>query len=155
LCNKGFHFCENPFDVFGYYAPSNSRFCIVEGVNVSDEKESDSKKCSKKLTVNAEIGLFGLIKAGVEYIIEKVDFDNAKESNTGYQSAATNTGYNSVAMACGYKSKARAVKGSAIVVCERDDDSNLVAIKAAIIDGVILKENTFYFLVNGEFVEEV
>ncbi|MHB8871610.1 MAG: DUF7666 domain-containing protein, partial [Candidatus Doudnabacteria bacterium] len=76
-------------------------------------------------------------------------------TNTGNQSAATNTGNNSVAIACGYKSKARAAKGSAIVVCERDDDYNLVAIKAAIIDGVVLKENTFYFLVNGEFVEEV
>ena len=200
LCSKGFHFCENPFDVFSYYSPSDSRFCTVDGLNTSDEKESDSKRCSKKLKINAEIGLSGLINAGVEYIIEKVDFKNDKESNTGsysaatntgsysaatntgsysaatntgnhsaatntgYQSAATNTGNHSaatvsdggsVAVVIGYKSKAKAKKGSAIVVCERDDNMNLINIKAAIIDGNILKEDTFYFLSNGEFVEEI
>ena len=30
LCKKGFHFCENPHDVFTYYTPGESRFAIVE-----------------------------------------------------------------------------------------------------------------------------
>ena len=92
-------------------------------------------------------------------------------TNTGFQSAATNTGNYSaatntgdrsaavvngecaVAIATGKRSKAKANLGSAIVICERDDNYNLIGIKAAIIDGENLKPDTYYTLVNGEFVE--
>ena len=78
-------------------------------------------------------------------------------TNTGDYSAATNTGKDSVAIATGYDSKAKACKGSAIVVCERGKWNGntypLIAIKAASLDGELLKENTFYKLVGGEFVE--
>jgi hypothetical protein len=84
-------------------------------------------------------------------------------TNTGNWSAATNTGNwsaaavggnGSVAIATGYESKAKANVGSAIVVCERDDNYNLIGIKAAIIDGKNLKADTYYTLINGEFIEE-
>jgi len=74
-------------------------------------------------------------------------------ASSGYGSTAIVEGKNSVAVATGYNSKAKAVKCSAIVVCERDENYNLLAIKSAIIDGVFLKENTFYTLYNGEFKE--
>ena len=97
LCHKGFHACENPMDVFGYYAPADSRYCEVD-LDATDERDSDdTKRVGKKIKLTAEIGLPGIIKAGVEYILEKVDFENAKESNTGDYSAATNTGYQSAA----------------------------------------------------------
>ena len=89
--------------------------------------------------------------------------DQSAATNTGNWSAATNTGYRSaaavggngsVAIATGYESKAKANVGSAIVVCERDDNYNLIGIKAAIIDGKNLKADTYYTLINGEFIEE-
>ena len=30
LCNSGFHFCEHPLDVLGYYPPDCSRFAEIE-----------------------------------------------------------------------------------------------------------------------------
>ena len=75
-------------------------------------------------------------------------------TNTGDQSAAAVGGNGSVAIATGYESKAKANVGSAIVVCERDDNYNLIGIKAAIIDGKNLKADTYYTLINGEFIEE-
>ena len=83
-------------------------------------------------------------------------------TNTGEYSAATNTGCcsaatveekNSVAIVTGYGSKAKGVKGSWIVCTERDKNYNILCVKATEIDGEKIKENTFYTLKNGDFVE--
>ena len=74
-------------------------------------------------------------------------------SNTGYRSAASVEGTASVAMASGRESKAKACEGSAIVLCNYDDDGNLRHIKSAIVgDGI--KADTWYMLNDaGEFEE--
>ena len=92
LCNCGLHFCENPLDVFNYYAPADSRYASVEADKVDGETSNGSKRVAKQLKINAEIGLPGLIKESVEYIKEQVNWDDDKISNTGNGSAATNTG---------------------------------------------------------------
>ena len=92
-CNNGFHACEFPLDVFNYYAPGgNSRYCTVTQSGVTDKEKGDSKVASSKIHIETEIGLDGIIKAGVKFILDKVNWKNQKESNTGDQSAATNTG---------------------------------------------------------------
>ncbi len=91
ICDTGFHACENPLDVFGYYAPADSRYCEVE-LDANDQKSDDSKRVGKKISIKAEIGIAGIIKAGVEYIKDQVNWDDDKKSNTGNCSAATNTG---------------------------------------------------------------
>ena len=96
ICHKGFHACENPMDVFGYYNPADSRYCEVD-LDTNEQTGEDSKRVGKKIKIETEIGLSGLIQAGVKFILEKVDFKSAKESNTGNQSAATNTGNQSAA----------------------------------------------------------
>ena len=82
ICDCGFHACENPLDVFGYYPPANSRYCEVD-LDVNDQKSDDSKRVGKHIKINAEIGLPGLIKAGIEYIKDQVDWEHARVSNTG------------------------------------------------------------------------
>ena len=176
ICSSGMHFCENPFAVLDYYGFVGANGALNEFAEVEalDECKTDDneKYCTKKLKIGAKIGITGLIKAFVDFTFSKIDFKNASESNTGNwsaatntgdQSAATNTGYRSaaavggngsVAIATGYESKAKANVGSAIVVCERDDNYNLIGIKAAIIDGKNLKADTYYTLINGEFIEE-
>ena len=105
-CESGFHFCENPFNVFNYYPPSDSRYCNVEGDGKIDTDNSDSKVACSKLHIHTEIGLSGLISAGVKFILDKVDWGNNKATNTGYHSAATNTGNHSAATNTGYQSAA-------------------------------------------------
>ena len=96
ICHKGFHACEYPMDVFGYYNPADSRYCEVD-LDTNEQTEEDSNRVGKKIKIETEIGLSGLIQAGVKFILEKVGFKSAKESNTGNRSAATNTGNRSAA----------------------------------------------------------
>jgi hypothetical protein len=106
ICNCGFHACEFPMDVFGYYPPSDSRYCEVD-LEANDQKSpDDSKRVGKKISVKAEIGIAGIIKAGVEYIKEQVNWEDDKATNTGYHSAATNTGDYSAATNAGEQSAA-------------------------------------------------
>ena len=105
-CNSGFHFCENPFDVFSYYPPSDSRYCSVEGSGKSDRDNENSKVSVSKLHISAEIGLKGIIDAGIKLIFDKIKCEKGKITNTGYQSAATNTGDYSAATNTGYRSAA-------------------------------------------------
>ena len=106
ICNCGFHACEFPMDVFGYYPPSDSRYCEVELEENGQKSSDDSKRVGKKISVKAEIGIAGIIKAGVEYIKEQVNWEDDKATNTGNWSAATNTGYQSAATNTGYQSAA-------------------------------------------------
>ena len=227
-CKRGFHFCENPFDVLRYYSPSDSRYCEVEGYGNADKANDDSKVATSHIHISAEMGLNGLIKAGVEFILDKVNFKDTKSTNTGdysvatnkgkqsaatntgnysvatnsgngsastntgcqsaatnsgYKSAATNTGDNSsatssgkqstaistgdkseatvqgngsIAVVTGKDSMACGTLGSWIVLTERDDFDGEInpikEVKAFKVDGVNIKENTPYKLVDGQAV---
>lgn len=105
LCSSGFHACENPLDVFNYYDPTN-RFCEVDLDATDEVNDKDSKRCGKHIKVVAEIGLSGLIKAGVKFILDKVSWENNFDSNTGDFSVATNTGDYSAATNTGVFSAA-------------------------------------------------
>ena len=174
-CESGFHFCENPFNIFDYYPPSDSRYCNVEGDGKIDTDNSDSKVACSKLHIHTEIGLSGIISAGVKFILDKVDWGNNKATNTGDrsaatntgdQSAATNTGYrsaasvegkDSIAIVTGYDSKAKGAMGCWIVLTERGDwDGNtypIIDVQAFKVDGISIKADTFYKLKNSKPVE--
>ena len=98
-CVGGFHACEDPFDVFDFYAPGKlHRFCEVEGSGEEDKKSTIS--CFEKIKIIAEIGLGGLIKAGVKFCFDRVKWTD-KSSATGYCSGASATGDYSGASATG------------------------------------------------------
>ena len=168
LCNQGLHFYEYPLDCFAYYPPSDSRYCKVEADDVSDQTDDDSKRVAKRLTIGAEIGIPGIVKASVKYILDRVAIrkseagDRSAATNTGdwsvalstgCQSAAIVTGKNSVAIATGVEGRAKADIGEAIVLCEYDDNGNLSHISSSIVDGVNIKANTFYTLKGGRLLE--
>ncbi|EIY0329007.1 hypothetical protein ML595_002372 [Salmonella enterica subsp. enterica serovar Kentucky] len=84
-------------------------------------------------------------------------------TNTGYQSAATNTGdlsaaevsgSQSVAASLGIEGKARASEGGAIVLCYRDEDGELIHIRASKVgENGIMPDIWYQLNEDGEFVE--
>ena len=151
LCNKGLHFCEHPLDCFNYYAPAGSVYAEVEAESPSDETDLDSKRVTKKLTVKGVLGISGLVQAAVDFVIERATISEDAHA-TGDHGAASATGKNSVAMASGYAGKAKAAAGSWIVLAERNDDGEILTMRCAKA-GDEIKADTYYRLVNGEFVE--
>ncbi|MEX4421987.1 hypothetical protein MZA74_09415, partial [Haemophilus influenzae] len=105
-CESGFHACEYPLDVLSYYSPAVSKFAVVKMSGETSKDSDDTKIASAKITIETEINLPEMIKKAVEWIKGKVDWDAAKVSNTGDQSAATNTGDRSAATNTGDQSAA-------------------------------------------------
>ena len=192
VCESGFHACEYPLDVFGYYAPAGNSFAIVEQSGNLSRHDEDSKVASSKIKVEAQIDFAGLVKAAVEYTASRckpVDPDSPASStgdygaasstgdygaasstgirgaasSTGYQGAASSTGSlgaasstgaHSVAMACGREGRAMAGKTGAIVLVHRDDDGEIVHIRASKVGENGIKPNVWYELdADGQFVE--
>ena len=115
LCNQGLHACEAPLDVFSYYAPGEgSRYCEVEMDGVSDERGDDSKRVAKKLTVGAEIGIPGLVKAHVEYVKAHTTMKHTdqKAATAGDRGAAT-AGTSGAATAGTYGAATAGYRGAA------------------------------------------
>ncbi|EJX9157811.1 hypothetical protein OEX69_002581 [Salmonella enterica] len=74
-------------------------------------------------------------------------------TNTGDRSAAEVSGSQSVAAAFGIEGKARASEGGAIVLCYRDEDGELIHIRASKVGENGIMPNTWYQLnEDGEFV---
>ena len=91
VCNKGFHACERPLDVFKYYPPSTNRYCMTEQSGEISKASDDTKVSSTKIKIGAEIGIPGLVKAQIEWTKahttnEHTDPDRA---TAGYCGAAT------------------------------------------------------------------
>lgn len=171
LCERGLHACEMPLDVLGYYVPGDgSRYFEAELDEVSNKKSDDTKRVGKKLTLSAEIGIPGLVKAQVEYVKAQCDFDNAikkadaeKKNHatgergaayaTGDSGAASATGKYCVAMTTGFFGRVMGDIGNAIVCVERRDNGEIAAILAGIVDGETLKPGVWYTVKNGKWTE--
>ena len=169
-CEKGFHACPYPLDVFGYYAPAGSRFCEVEQSGKIDDSESD-KVCSSKIRIGAELDIRGLVKAAVSYVKERCtnecNAEPGKPATAGYRGAATagdsgaatargkaSTGSNGLSVARGKNVQVKGGIGAILVIAEeRDDTYDIVDWKAVAVDGEVVKADTWYRLENGELVE--
>ena len=201
-CEKGFHACPYPLDVFSYYTPAGSRFCEVEQSGKIDDLESD-KVCSSKIRIGAELDIRGLVKAAVSYVKERCTNEcNAKPgkpatagykgaatagnygaATAGYRGAATagdrgaatagdcgaatagdsgaatargkaSTGSNGLSVARGKNVQVKGGIGAILVIAEEKEDTyDIVDWKAVVVDGEVVKADTWYRLENGELVE--
>ena len=106
-CSKGFHAIgedASPLIVFNYYPPTIdgkwSRYCEVD-VDGEIQKHED-KICCSKLTIGAEIGIPGLVKAHAEWVMKHITNENNAEPGkaaTAGDSGAATAGYRGAATA--------------------------------------------------------
>jgi hypothetical protein len=100
LCKKGFHACENPLDTFRYYRPTDSRYCEVDVDDNGERNSTDSKVCGKHIKISAEIGLKGVINAGVRFVFDKCE-SATEENASGWSGNAAASGERGNAAASG------------------------------------------------------
>ena len=176
ICRSGMHFCENPLDVLDYYplVDSNGNVVEVAEVEALDECQTDDNKkyCTKKLKIGFKLSLSAFVKAAIDFAFEKSDGkvltgdgaklassgDGAQLASSGDYAKLASSGEYAVIAGIGRCNTAKGKKGSWLVLAEwvyNDIEEKYVpvCVKAAQIDGVIIKEDTFYKLENGEFKE--
>ena len=135
ICEKGMHFCENPFDVLDYYGlirtdGTPNEFAEVEAL---DEPKTDNKKkfCSRKLKIGVKLGLSGFIKACVDFVLEKTiaempgenvdSWRHAKIGSSGYSAQIGSSGYSAKIGSSGYSAKIGSSGYSARINCTGSD----------------------------------
>lgn len=173
-CNRGFHACKNPLEVWDYYDMLNSRFAEVEQSGKIDEEGNSTKVCSSHIKIKAELKLADIIKVGVEWLKDitspsKFKTDgalndngdrNAKIGSSGDYAQIDSTGEDSVIMCAGNSSIAKAKVGSWITLAEwkwSDEKKHNVpvCVKTEYVDGENIKADTWYRLQKGEFIEVI
>ena len=107
ICEKGMHFCENPFDVLDYYGlvrPDGSFNNFAEVEALDETRTDDFKKfCTKKLKIGVRLSFSGFVKACVDFVLEKTirempdanvgSGDNAKIGSSGDYAQIGSSGY--------------------------------------------------------------
>lgn len=181
ICSCGMHFCENPFDVLGYYGFTNdngdfNEFAEVEALD--EVKTDDNRKfCTKKLKIGAKLSISKFINACVDFAIEKTstciadnkissgDFaqigssgNSAKIGSSGDSAKIGSSGKDCVICCAGHNSVVKAKKGSWITLAEweySEEKERYIpkCVKTEFVDGERIKEDTLYKLIDGEFVE--
>ena len=88
-CNRGFHACKSPIEVWDYYDMLNSRFAEVEQSGKIDEEEKSTKICSSRIKIKAELKLADIINIGVEWLKDITSPSKIKEdgvlNDNGYR----------------------------------------------------------------------
>ena len=87
-CDRGFHACKSPMEVWDHYDMLSSRFAEVEQSGKIDEEGNSTKVCSSRIKIKAELKLADIIKVGVEWLKDitsptKVKTDIANNDNGG------------------------------------------------------------------------
>ena len=77
-CERGFHACKSPLEVWDHYDMLNSRFAEVEQSGKIDEEENSTKVCSSRIKIKAELKLSDIINIGVEWLKDITSPSNVK-----------------------------------------------------------------------------
>ena len=97
-CERGFHACESPLEVFDHYDMLKSRFAEVEQSGIIDREEGSTKVCSSRIKIKAELKLADIINIGVEWLKDitspsKVKTDSSLSDNGERKKQIGSSGY--------------------------------------------------------------
>ena len=163
LCNAGFHACESPVACLQYYHPAASVYHEVELEEVNNEKDTDTKRVGKKITIGAEIGIPEICRLTFEYVKEhctnEYNAEAGKPATAGEYGAATSrgksaTGEKGLSVARGNNVRVKGGLGAVLVIAEENENDCCVKeFATAIVDGKDIKADTWYKMKNGKLVE--
>ena len=136
-CERGFHACESPMEVFDYYDMFNSRFAEVEQSGQIDKEDDNNstKICSSRIKIKAELKLADIINIGIEWLkgitssskvkadtdLNDNGCDSAKIGSSGYSAKIGSIGYFSKIGSSGDYSKIGSSGKSAKIGSSGDD----------------------------------
>ena len=136
-CSRGFHACENPMDVLGYYGVGDgNRFARVTLAGELSRHGEDSKIAAGRITLDAELRLPDFISAAVKWMMantakgakgERVQVASGHSSKlaaSGDSSQLATSGHYSKLAASGHYSKL-ATSGDSSQLAASGDSSQL------------------------------
>jgi hypothetical protein len=216
IYDKGFHYCENPFDVWDYYDLNNdNQFGEVEAIG--DSKKDGNTSVTNHIKIVKKLALSEFVKSAIDYLqtVCKIkdssqvatSGDYSKVATSGYYSKVATSGNYSQVATSGYSSQVatsgdsskvatsddysqvatsgyssqvatsgnysqveikgiksvganigingtiKSIKGSWITLAEYNDKYECVCVRSTNTDGKKIKENVWYKLSKGKFVE--
>ena len=109
-CNRGFHACKSPMEVWDHYDMLNSRYAEVEQSGEIKEEENSTKVCSSHIKIKAELKLADIIKVGVEWMKDitsplKFKTDGALNDNGDRNKQISSSGDSAKIGSSGYYAK--------------------------------------------------
>ena len=109
-CERGFHACESPMEVWDYYDMLTSRFAKVEQSGKIDKEDNSTKVCSSRIKIKAELKLADIINIGVEWLKDitspsKVKADGVLNDNGNRRKQIGSSGYSAKIGSSGYSAK--------------------------------------------------
>lgn len=130
-CNRGFHACKSPLEVWDYYDILNSRYAEVEQSGKIDAEENTTKVCSSRIKIKAELKLADIINIGVEWLKDitspsKVKADGALNDNgdrkkqigsSGDYAQIGSSGYYAQIGSSGYSAKIDSTGEDSVIMC--------------------------------------
>ena len=137
---------------FGGFVKACVDFVMVQTTKKSKTKSSKSEDVISSKSNSAQIGSSGY------YARIGSSGDSAQIGSSGDSARIDSTGEDSIICCAGHNSIVKAKKGSWITLSEWKKDENKgrwipSCVKAEFVDGENIKEDTFYKLENGKFIE--
>ena len=142
---------------------ASSKIKIGASINIAGIVKAAIEYTTKRTNKeNDATGNYGASSATGDYGASSATGNCGASSATGYKGASSAEDKDSIAVAWGYHGKAKGVIDSYLVLADWEgDESNywtqdlwtLKGAKMVRVDGEKIKENTWYTMKNGEFVE--